>query len=157
MTVIHQLLADGNIYVGFPGATKEDVLNGLLSRLEGHPAVHDLERVRESVLSREQMMSTGVGKELALPHAKTSAVSEPVAVFAVTERSIPFGSIDNQPVRLLFLLVGPEGARSEHIKVLSRVSRLMNRDAFRAQLLKAKDADEVLRLFEQTEAELLEQ
>ncbi|ARA91848.1 PTS sugar transporter subunit IIA [Rhodothermaceae bacterium RA] len=155
-TEIHQLLSPRAISVGLPGATKTDVLNNLIDLLQGHPLVQDLEAVRAAVFEREEMMSTGVGKGLALPHAKTAAVSGTVAAFAVTAAPVPFDAIDHLPVRLLFLLVGTEAAKSQHIKVLSRVSRLMNQEAFRERLLQAGSAEEVLTIFTESEAELLE-
>jgi mannitol/fructose-specific phosphotransferase system IIA component (Ntr-type) len=69
---------------------------------------------------------------------------------------VEFDSIDNAPVRLIFLLVGTDAAKSQHIKLLSRISRLMNRDAFRDRLLKARSPEEVLSLFEEGESELFE-
>lgn len=156
VTGIYQLLSPQTISVGLPGTTKPEVLNNLIDLLQGHPLVQDLETIRTAVFEREEMMSTGVGKGLALPHAKTAAVTDTVAAFAVAREPVPFGAIDNQPVRLLFLLVGTEAAKSQHIKVLSRVSRLMNREAFRERLLKATSAEKVLTIFAESEAELLE-
>lgn len=153
---IHDLLTPDTVSVGLPGGSKEEVLNNLISLLETHPAVVDLEAVRVAILDREAMMSTGVGKELALPHAKTGAVRESVAAFAVTANPVDFGAIDNAPVRLIFLLVGTEVAKSEHIKILSRVSRLMNREDFRKRLLGAESADEVIAVFREGETDLLE-
>ena len=151
-----RFLQPSTIRVGLPGTTKEEVIGELIDLLDGHPAVQDLSRVREAVLGREAVMSTGVGKNLGLPHAKTSAVSETVAAFAVTQQPIDFDAIDDEPVRLVFLLVGTEAAKSEHIKILSRLSRLMNRDAFRRRLLSAATAEEVLSIFQEGEAVIAE-
>lgn len=153
---IHQLLTPATVQVGLPGETKDEVINNLIDLLAGHPVIRSLEEVRSAVFEREAVMSTGVGKGLGLPHAKTSAVTENVAAFAVTREPVPFGAIDGKPVRLLFLLVGSETAKSQHIKILSRISRLMNRDAFRERLLQATTPEEVLRIFEEGEAQLFE-
>lgn len=153
---IHDLLSPDTVQVGLPGTSKEEVLLNLINLLEDHPAVVDIEQVRDAILERETMMSTGVGKELALPHAKTSAVRESVAAFAVTREPVDFGAIDNAPVRLIFLLVGTEVAKSEHIKILSRVSRLMNRDRFRSRLREATSEDDVIAVFREGETDLME-
>jgi fructose-specific phosphotransferase system IIA component len=155
-TQLYQLLTPETIRVGLPGRRKDEVIDALVDLLAELPAVRDAERVRTAVFEREQVMSTGVGKGLALPHAKTPAVTETVAAFAVTQEPVEFGAIDTQPVRLIFLLVGPETAKSQHIKLLSRISRLMNRDAFRKRLLEATDAQQVLDIFEAGESQLLE-
>lgn len=151
---IHQLLTPETVRVGLEGDTKAAVLDNLVGLLTGEQRVKNLDEVRRAVLAREKVMSTGVGKRLALPHAKTGAVTETVAAFAITRQPIDYGAIDNEPVQLLFLLVGTEEAKSQHIKLLSRVSRLMNRDAFRERLLRAAEPGDVLQLFEEGEAEL---
>ncbi len=156
MLEIHQLLTPETVRVGLAGETKEEVINNLVDLLAGHPSVTNLEEMRAAVFEREAVMSTGVGKGLGLPHAKTPAVAENVAAFAVTQHPVPFGAIDGKPVRLLFLLVGTETAKSQHIKILSRISRLMNRDAFRERLLQAGSAEQILRIFGEGESQLFE-
>lgn len=155
MIQIHQFLTPETVRVGLPGESKTEVLDNLVQLLDHLPQVLDLAEVRRAVLAREAVMSTGVGKRLALPHAKTSAVTDTVAALAITARPIEFGAIDNEAVRILFLLVGTEEAKSTHIKLLSRVSRLMNSDSFRERLLQATTSDSVLKLFEEGETELI--
>jgi len=156
VTEIYQLLTPSTIRVGLPGQTKDEAINALVDLLRGQPGVRDLEGVRKAVFDREAIMSTGVGKGLGLPHAKTSAVDDTVAAFAISQQPIEFGAIDNKPVRLLFLLVGSEQAKSQHIKLLSRISRLMNRESFRERLLQAQSPEDVLAAFAEGESELLE-
>lgn len=150
----HQLLSPDTVRVGLSARSKDEVINALLDVAATHAAVVDPEAMRRAVFEREQMMSTGVGKGLGLPHAKTAAVTETVAAFAITADPVDFGAIDDQKVSLVFLLVGTEEAKSEHIKILSRISRLLNRDAFRERLLQAHDAEEVLALLEEGEVQL---
>lgn len=151
---IHTLLDPDRIRVGLKASSKEEALHELVDLLEGSDAIGDLDAVRTAVAEREQIMSTGVGKGLALPHAKTDAVSDTTAGFAVAEEPIAFDAIDGKPVRLFFLLVGPKEARSTHIKILSRISRLLNRDEFRTRLLEATTPREVIEIFKEGEAKL---
>ncbi len=81
-------------------------------------------------------------------------MTETIAAFAITADPVDFGAIDDEKVRLVFLLVGTEASKSEHIKILSRISRLLNRDAFRERLLQARDAEDVLTLLEEGEMQL---
>jgi len=151
---VASLLAPERVRVGLSAAGKEDVIEAMVDLLGEAAAVRDLAQVREAVLAREAVMSTGVGKGLALPHARTNAVAETVAAFAVTAGPVGYGALDGQPVRLVFLLVGPEDERSTHVRLLSRISRLMNREAFRARLLQAPDAEAVLAVFREGEEEI---
>jgi len=81
-------------------------------------------------------------------------VTETVAALAITREPVPFDAHDGEPVRLLFLLVGPEQARGRHIRLLGRISRLMNQDSFRQRLLAATSSDEALALFRDADAKL---
>lgn len=144
---IHELLSPDTVSVQMKAATKPEVLDKMLHLLAGHPNIKDFEGVRRAVLSREKIMSTGVGKGLALPHAKTAAVDGIAAAFATTEVPIEYGSIDNLPVRLLFLMVSTENAKTQHIKILSRISRLMNEADFRERLLAATRSEDIIKYF----------
>ncbi len=152
---VYELLRNGAVHVQLPGENKEEVLEHLVDLLSGHASIRDFDGVRAAVLNREKMMSTGVGKGLALPHAKTSSVDGIVAAFATTKNPIAYDAIDDIPVRMLFLMVSTERAKSQHIKLLSRVSRLMNEDTFRHRLLEAGEPDEVLQIFQEGELSLV--
>lgn len=132
--------------------TKEEVINELVDLFRGDPRVNDLEKVRTAVLDREKIMSTGVGKGFAIPHGKTAAVNEILAAFGKADTPINYQSLDNQPVQLIFLLVGKDNLVSAHIKLLSRISRMMNKDEFRKKLIEADSRDAILKLFSEEEA-----
>lgn len=154
MFEIAQLLTLRTVRVHLPGTTKEEVLDHLLGLLKNDPRIDNFEQVREAVLAREVVMSTGVGKGLALPHARTQGVDRVAAAFATSAQPVPYDAIDGEPVRMLFLLIGPENARSEHIKAMSRISRLMNEAVFREQLLAATSAEAIIALFQESERNL---
>lgn len=153
-TEINQLLRPDQVRIGLSGTSKKEVINALIGVLENHDSITDLEAVRSAIFEREEMMSTGVGKGLGLPHAKTSAARQTVAAFATTAHPVDFGAIDNEPIELLLLLVGPEEHKSQHVKILGRISRLVSRDAFRERLLQAEAPDTVIDVLREGEAEL---
>ncbi len=130
---------------------KADVINEIIDIFKDDPRVTDIEKVRDSVMQREQIMSTGVGKGFAIPHGKTSAVNGIIGAFAKTSKEINYGSLDGKPVNLIFLLVGKDTLVSTHIKLLSRISRLMNKDDFRERLINAKTPDEIINIFVEEE------
>ena len=148
---LSDLLTPSRVRVGLPGTDKEALINGVVNLLRGAPEVRDLDGLRADVFAREAVMSTGVGKGLALPHARTRAVSDTVAAFAVTAEPVDYQALDGEPVRLVFLLCGPDEVRGTHIKLLSRISRLMNDDDFRARLRDAPDAAAVIAAFRAAE------
>lgn len=126
---------------------KKKLLTSLSTYLKDDPRIIDLEKVRTAVLEREKVMSTGVGKGFAIPHGKTSAVTDIIAAFGKSNKDINYDSLDGEPVNLIFLLVGKDSLVSTHIKLLSRISRLMNKDDLRERLIEANSTEEIIHLF----------
>lgn len=153
---ITDILTEDLVRVDLEGTTKEEIINAMIDLVATQPKVLDREKVRRAIFEREKIMSTGVGSGFAIPHGKTDAVSDIVAAFAITAQPIDYQSLDDQPVRLVFLLVGRDNMVGPHIKLLSRISRLMNNEDFRKQLLEAKTPKEVLEIFKQAEATFTE-
>ena len=132
--------------------SKDELLDSLINALEPHVEnAEELERIRSAVYEREKIMSTGVGKGLAIPHGKAKGLEDNYAVFALLDNAVEYGAIDDQPVDMVFLLVGPESQNSTHIKLLSRISRLMNNAEFRDKLSNCDTAEKVYKTFEEEE------
>lgn len=148
---VTDLLSTELVIAELKSIKKEDAINELINIFKNDPRIINLEKVRSAVLEREKIMSTGVGKGFAIPHGKTSAVSDIIGAFGKTSQSIDFDSLDDKPVNLVFLLVGKDTLVSSHIKLLSRISRLMNKDDFRARLIEAKNPEEIIGLFSEEE------
>ena len=148
---IYSLLSKDTVVAGLNVENKEELLNSLVDLLKGQVEESQLESIRNAVFEREEIMSTGVGKGLAIPHGKSSDISESYASFAILDEPVEFGSIDDQLVDLVFLLVGPESKNSVHIKLLSRISRLLNSSSFRNKLSGSQTGEEILACFEKEE------
>jgi len=148
---VSELLTPAVVISDLKGDKKEDVINELIDLFKNDGRVNDIEKVRDAVLEREKIMSTGVGKGFAIPHGKTNSITDIIAAFGRTKRPIDYNALDNQPVHLVFLLVGKDNLVSKHIKLLSRISRMMNKDDFRNKLLEAVSVDEILGIFRKEE------
>jgi len=148
---ISDILSPDVIEVNLDVKDKEDSLNKIIALAAKSGKILDIDKVTNTILEREKLVSTGVGKGFAIPHGKTDAISDIIAAFVITRDSIDFDSIDGEPVRFIFLLVGKETLLNTHIKLLSRISRLMNKDEFRTKLLEARTKEEVLKIFKDEE------
>lgn len=153
---ICEILKVSKIIPSMKSANKEDAINELIDLFRDDERVRDLDSIKISVQEREKIMSTGVGKGFAIPHAKTNSVNEIIAAFGKLENPIDFQALDDQPVNLVFLLIGKENLAGPHIKLLSRISRMMNIDEFRENLAKAITAEEIYSLFENEEKKYFE-
>ncbi len=153
---IGDILTEDMVVTGLDGSTKDEIIDAMIELVGKSPKVLDKEKVREAIFEREKIMSTGVGNGFAIPHGKTDAVSDIVAAFAVTAEPIDYQSLDEKPVRLVFLLVGKDNMVGPHIKLLSRISRLMNKEEFRKRLTELKTPQEILETFKKEEASYFE-
>ncbi len=143
---VSDLLNSKVVIADLKSEKKEEVINELIDLFKDDPRIIDLEKVRTAVLEREKVMSTGVGKGFAIPHGKTSAVTDIIAAFGKSTKDINYDSLDGEPVNLIFLLVGKDNLVSTHIKLLSRISRLMNKDDLRERLIEANSTEEIVHL-----------
>ncbi len=148
---VNELLDLKNILTEFKSENKNNVINELVDLLKDDKRVVDIEEMRKCVFEREEKMSTGVGKGFAIPHGKTNSVTDILAAFGKSKVPIEYNSLDGEPVHLVFLLIGKENLLAKHIKLLSRISRLMNNEEFRKRLIEAESKNAILQLFQEEE------
>ena len=146
-------IIDGEcIKIPLHNKSKRGLIREMVDLLESAGKIADKDKVLDSVLKREKLMSTGVGSGVAIPHGKTEGVTHIQAAFGKTAEDVDFQSLDGKPVRLIFLLVGPEENPILHIKALSRISRLTSHKKFCQKLLQATSPDDVIRILKDAEA-----
>jgi mannitol/fructose-specific phosphotransferase system IIA component (Ntr-type) len=150
--LLSELLKESRIKVPLGGATKDDLLRELVDLVAPTADSNAKEAILAAVREREQLLSTGIGSGVAIPHGKTPVVDQLIIAAGVTARPVDFDALDGQPVEVFFLLVGPESASGAHIKVLSRISRLLRREQLRNSLRAAKSSDEFLDVVRASEA-----
>lgn len=149
--VLSTLLTSDNILLNAPSGSKSAVLRTVLNPLKKWLTAEVFESVSKAVFEREHVMSTGVGKGVAIPHAKTAGLDTNLLVICTLESPIDFESIDGEPVDILLLLVGPSSNNRQHILLLSQISKLMSNDAFRAAMRHCKEHSDMVSLFLQSE------
>jgi len=140
---LSEFLTPARIRVPLAARDKEGVLRELVG-LVGNGGLTD--DVLGAILERERQFPTGIGYGVAVPHGKTPALSALVMVAGTTPAPVPYETIDGQPVRLFFLVAGPESAAGAHVKALSRISRLVRQEPVRGRLLGAKTPEEFYRV-----------
>ena len=147
-----ELLDSERVRVPLESSDKDALLRELVDLVMGPGHESKTDEVLRAVLEREMVLSTGIGGGVAIPHAKTDAVSSLRIAAGRTRQGVDYDALDGEPVRLCFLLVGPESDAGGHVKALSRIARVVRRESVRAQLEQASDAEEFLRVLDQAEA-----
>jgi len=138
------IMSQDTVRIPLQNTEKNKIISEMVDILHQVHKFEDREMVFNAVMEREKIMSTGVGDGVAIPHGKADGVKDLVASFGVTKEDVDFDSIDNKPVRLIFLLVGPQGITGPHLKALSRISRLMHSEGLRQKLISATKPAEML-------------
>lgn len=150
--LLSELLKEDRIRVPLGSRTKDDLLRELVELATPQCDPAGVEAILASVREREQLLSTGIGAGVAIPHGKTPVIDQLIMAAGVTAQPVDFDALDGQPVELFFLLIGPESASGAHIKVLSRISRLLRREQLRNRLREAKSGNEFLDVVRASEA-----
>lgn len=122
------------------GKSKADVLDQLATLACRHPALAGIERSRvlQGLVAREAKSTTGFGKGIAIPHAQIEGLTQFVVAVAVSWWGVPFESLDRRRCRIFVVILGPAGSQTEHLKALAALSRLLNQEELRKELLRSK-------------------
>lgn len=148
--LLAELLTPDRIRVPLVASDKPGVLRELIQLLAERAGV-DSAPLLTAVLDREQVLSTGIGHGIAIPHAKVATVSTLSLVCGSHPTGIDFDALDGAPVKLFFLLIGPESAAGQHVKALSRIARLVRRESVREDLMRAGTGEEFHQLLVEAE------
>lgn len=141
---LKEILSTERVKIPLENTDKRKIIEEMVDLIDKSHRLNNKDQILKAVLDREAVMSTGVGDEVAIPHAKADGVDEIVAALGVTREPVDFKSLDEKPVRLVWLLVGPQDKTGPHLKALSRISRLMHKKNFRQQLMESKTPKQML-------------
>ncbi len=125
---------------------KPDVLRELVRILKDADEIDDFDTVLKAVQEREDRQSTGLEKGIAVPHAKTVAVSSLKLAIGIAPEGIDFDSLDGEPSKLFFLLLAPPGQSGPHVEALAEIAKLANSKSFCKALIHSDNAQEVVEL-----------
>jgi len=123
--------------------TKPEAIEQLLDLAVESGRVRDREQALEALQAREAEATTGVGMGIGIPHAKSEAVVSSTIAFIRAPDGIDFDALDDEPVRLLFLLLVPADGGEEHLQMLSSLSRSLMHEETRTALMNAESVDDV--------------
>ena len=139
---IADLLAPDAVLPALKAQSRKQLLQELAARSHGLTRISE-RRIFETLVERERLGTTGVGAGIAIPHGRMTEVKTIIGIFARLENAIDYEAVDSQPVDLVFMLLAPENAGADHLKALSRVSRLL-RDKAVCEKLRSASTGEAL-------------
>lgn len=123
---------------------KDDCLRSLVKCLSESESLGNEDSIFEAIMERERLLSTGFGLGLAIPHAKLNIIDDFIVGLAIHRDGVPFDSLDEQPVHILVMILGPDQKQDEYLKVLSRVTAFLKDQ--REKILSLEDNEEIYKL-----------
>ncbi len=132
-----------SIILRLDSTEKESAIHELLARAPVFKKVRDLPALEKAILSREKVMSTGLGRGVAFSHGEVPEIPKVVVALGLSEKGIVFDAIDGNPVHILFLIVNSKLKRAEYLEILSSLTRLMRKEEVRNSIRCCTCASEV--------------
>ncbi len=129
--------------------TRDEILEQIVKMIHSAQLIENPEEFLSAVFSREKLVSTGIGLGFAVPHAKLSNFSDFfVSIARIEGNGVEWGSIDKMPVKIVFLIGGPDSKPNRYLKILSTITEIVRDDELRQALFRAQHPKEILRLLE---------
>lgn len=126
--------------------TKDGAIMELVALAAKSPAVEDAEKLQEAIFEREGIMTTGIGLEIAIPHAKIPSVKEFVVAVGTAKDGLDFDAYDGQPVRIVVLIAGPAQEQQRYLQILARVTLGLKSESVRLAVLSAASPEEAVEI-----------
>ncbi|RKY80230.1 PTS sugar transporter subunit IIA [candidate division KSB1 bacterium] len=123
---------------------KNDVMEEMAGKLAQSPKILDNKEFQKALFEREKLMSTGIGLGIAIPHVKHKSVADIVIGIGISKKGIEWESIDNKPVRLVFMIAGAENQHKVYLQILSKIILALKKKDRREKLLNAKTPGDVI-------------
>ncbi len=148
---IMEILGNNCVSVDLKSNSKGEVLSEMVDLLisSGEVKGPGKSNILKKLQEREMLGSTGIGKGVAIPHAKCASVKKMVAALGISKEGIDFRSLDGEPTHIFFLLVAPGETPGPHLKALAKISRLLDDRFVRERLKTAKDDKSILKIIKE--------
>ncbi len=126
---------------------KQEALDALINLLAGAPEVHSKDDLMREVYRRERLMSTGIGKGIAVPHVRLASVDNLVMAVGVCRKGLgDYSSLDNEPVRIVLMVAANRDQHAQYLKTLASLCNRLKDDEFREGLLSCESPVDIHRL-----------
>jgi nitrogen PTS system EIIA component len=135
--------------VGFLNAqTRDDALQQLVQLIYEQGKLTDKETFYRAIIEREKIVSTGIGMGVAIPHAKLPSYDQFFIAIGVLEKAVDWQALDSAPVRLIFMIGGPDDKQTEYLQILSCLTQTIKDEDRRKRLLTFQDPQAMIELFQ---------
>ncbi|RLK62885.1 PTS fructose transporter subunit IIC [Atopobacter sp. AH10] len=150
---LSELFVKDAMIMNLTTTSKDETLQALANSFHQTGGVSDTEAYVKALQAREAQSTTGVGDEIAIPHAQHESIEKAAIIFGKSEAGIDWASFDGQDAKLIFMIAAPTGGGNEHLQALAGLSSILMKPEAKAALLKATTPEEVVAIFASYEEE----
>lgn len=150
---ITSLININSIELNATASNKQDAINKLVDLMYKGGNINNKEEYKQAILQREQSSTTGIGDEIAIPHAKTAAVKEAGVAIMIVRDGVDYEALDGVNTKLFFMIAAPDNGQDTHLQVLSKLSTLIMTPGFKDSILSAKSEKDILDIINKFEEE----
>ncbi|MBF0719986.1 fructose-specific PTS transporter subunit EIIC [Mammaliicoccus sciuri] len=129
--------------------SRDDAIDKLIHNLKHHNFIDDEEMLKEAVLKRESESTTAIGMNVAIPHAKSNVVKQPVVAVLKNKHGVEWESLDETQPKIIFLIAVPNNSSDTHLKLLQRLSRTLMDDETREKLINAESTEAIYNILKE--------
>lgn len=152
--ILSNIFNPKNIKVNLESTDKNGLFEEMVDLYISNNPSADKNLILEALHSREEKLSTGIKKGIALPHARIHGLKEPKGIIGISKAGIEYGSIDGNPVHIVFMLLSTPEDYSLHLKILNRMNILLLNSEFIEDIREQKDGESVYNLICNLEKEI---
>lgn len=148
-----EALVPASINPNLRSRTKDDLFGEMVALLKRNPTLEGVNEttIRRALDEREKTGTTGVGREVGIPHGKIMGLSTIAAAIGVAKRGIEYGSVDGLPVRFVVAVVAPPEQSQDYLRILAKIARLLSDQSFTESLVTAKRPEDIYATIEAIE------
>ncbi|MBO1219228.1 PTS sugar transporter subunit IIA [Mammaliicoccus sciuri] len=129
--------------------SRDDAIDKLIHNLKYHNFIDDEETLKEAVLKRESESTTAIGMNVAIPHAKSNVVKQPIVAVLKNKHGVEWESLDETQPKIIFLIAVPNDSSDTHLKLLQRLSRTLMDDETREKLINAESTEAIYHILKE--------
>lgn len=138
---------DPNLVIFDNAGTRDEVLRNLVHQAFIAGKLNDEEAFFRAIIDREKIVSTGIGMGVAIPHAKLSSYDQFFIIIGVLQKAVDWDALDGAPVRLVFMIGGPDDKQTEYLQILSTLTQVIKDEERRKKLLTLHQPIAMIELF----------
>lgn len=126
--------------------TRDKAIDALVSLIHKTGRLQDKYAFYDAIIEREKIVSTGIGMGAAIPHAKLATYKDFFIAIGILRKGLDWNSLDGSPVRIIFLIGGPDDKQTEYLQILSKLTQLIKDDQIRKKMLTLNSPEDMIEL-----------